>query len=142
LKTAMSWAKSLIVSEARLKILVIEDDSVYAEFVATTLQAAGHEITLAETGAAARAQAKSVRPDAVILDLGLPDESGFDTARALRAGILPERSIIILLTASMYPDRDAADAIGIDFVLSKPVEAEVVSGMIDLVRARREKRIR
>lgn len=133
---------SEVVAEEQLRILVIEDDPVYAEFVATTLQAAGHAIALAGTGTAAREQAKAVRPDAVILDLGLPDESGYDTARALRAGILPERSIIILLTATMYPDRDAAEAVGIDIVLSKPVEAAVVTGMIDLVRARRQKRFR
>ncbi len=132
----------MAVAEQHLEILVVEDDGVYAEFVATTLTSAGHAITVAGTGAAARQRAVELRPDAVILDLGLPDESGYDTARALRGGLLPERSIIILLTASMHPDRDAAQAVGIDFVLSKPVEAAVVAGMIDLVRTLRRRRLR
>ena len=126
----------------RLKILVVEDDRVYSEFIAQTLREAGHDITLAVDGASAREQARATNPDAVILDLGLPDESGFETARALRAGILGTASIIVLLTANLFPDRDAAEALGIDIVLSKPVQPAVVVGIIDLVHARRGNRRR
>jgi DNA-binding response OmpR family regulator len=130
------------VVEDRLKILVVEDDRVYSEFIAETLREAGHEITLAGDGASAREQARATNPDAVILDLGLPDESGFQTARALRAGILGTASIIVLLTANMFPDRDTAEALGIDIVLSKPVQPSVVVGIVDLVHARRAARRR
>ncbi|HEY1553195.1 MAG TPA: response regulator [Kofleriaceae bacterium] len=125
---------------APLKILVVEDDRVYAEFVVATLRGAGHELAHVETGAAAREQVGAMQPDAVVLDLTLPDESGFDIARALRGGLLSDGSVIILLTASMFPDRDTAEAIGIDIVLSKPVTAELVIGIIDLVHARRQRR--
>ena len=125
---------------APLKILVVEDDRIYAEFVLSTLRSAGHELAHAETGGAAREHATAMRPDAVVLDLTLPDESGFDVARALRGGLLPDGSVIILLTASMFPDRDTAEAIGIDIVLSKPVTAELVTGIVDLVHARRQRR--
>jgi DNA-binding response OmpR family regulator len=128
--------------EDRLKILVVEDDRVYSEFIADTLRAAGHQITLAADGATAREQARAAQPDAVILDLGPPDESGFDTARALRGGILGAASIIVLLTADRFPDRDTADALGIDIVLSKPVQPSVVAGIVDLVHARRRDRNR
>ena len=121
----------------RLNILVIEDDHVYASFVANTLREAGHDVVVASSGAAGREEAQKRPPDAVILDLGLPDESGYDLARALRRGILPSTSVILLLTANLYPERDRADAVGIDVVLSKPVEPDVVRGMIDLVRTRR-----
>jgi len=123
----------------RLNILVIEDDHVYASFVANTLREAGHDVVVASSGAAGREEAQKRPPDAVILDLGLPDESGYDLARALRRGILPSTSVILLLTANLYPERDRADAVGIDVVLSKPVEPDVVRGMIDLVRTRRMK---
>lgn len=126
----------------RLHILVIEDDRVYAEFVGTTLREAGHNVVVASSGTAARDEARKTVPDAVILDLGLPDESGYDVARALRRDLLPDTSVIILLTADLFPQRDLADAVGIDVVLSKPVEPALVRGMIDHVRARRTRRLR
>ena len=128
--------------EEKLDILVVEDDHVYAGFVANTLREAGHSVAIAQTGAAAREQARARPPHAVILDLMLPDANGYDVARGLREGILHEDAIIILLTANLYPERDLADSVGIDVVLSKPVEAELVLGMVDLVRARRGRRLR
>ncbi|KAB2902069.1 MAG: response regulator [Kofleriaceae bacterium] len=127
--------------DERLTILVIEDDPVYAEFVADTLRASGHTVSVAVTGAAARELARRVRVDAVMLDLGLPDESGYELARALRHQHLPASAIIILLTASLYPQRDLADAVGIDMVLTKPVEAAVVGGIVDLIRSRRRSKL-
>lgn len=127
--------------EDSLHILVVEDDPVYAHFVASTLRAAGHDISIAFNGAQAREQARTGKPDAVILDLGLPDESGYDTARALRRGLVDDAAVIILLTANQYPERDTAEAVGIDMVLSKPVEPSLVSGMVDHVRQRRQRRL-
>ena len=124
-----------------LSILVVEDDPVYAEFVASTLRAAGHDISIAYDGAAAREQARKERPHAVILDLGLPDESGYDTARSLRNGVLDEAAVIILLTANPSPELDTAEAVGIDIVLGKPIEPALVSAMIDHVRQRRQRRL-
>jgi DNA-binding response OmpR family regulator len=124
----------------RLKILVVEDDPVYASFITEALRAAGHDVTLAMDGATARAQNVAAL-DAVVLDLRLPDESGYDIARALRLS-LPSRSVIVLLTAELNPQRDAAQAIGIDIVLTKPIEEELVTRIIDHVRTQRERRLR
>jgi two-component system, OmpR family, response regulator len=124
-----------------LRILVVEDDPVYADFLARTLVEAGHDLTIAKSGAEARELARIVRPDAVLLDLGLPDEDGLDVGRALRNGLLPASSVIIVLTANMFPPREQADGIGVDMVLSKPVQAPLVIGMIDLVHARRKKKL-
>jgi DNA-binding response OmpR family regulator len=125
----------------RLEILVVEDDPVYAEFVASTLRTAGHGVEIAGDGAHARAFAGAGGIDAVVLDLTLPDESGYDIARALRRGLLAPHAVIILLTANMYPELDKAEAVGIDLVLSKPIEPALVIGMIDHVHARRRKRL-
>jgi DNA-binding response OmpR family regulator len=127
--------------EDRLEILVVEDDPVYAEFVASTLREAGHAVTVAPDGASARTHVRTSKVDAVILDLTLPDESGYDIARALRGGLLADQAVIILLTANMFPELDKADAVGIDVVLSKPVEPALVAGMVDHVHARRRKRL-
>jgi DNA-binding response OmpR family regulator len=126
--------------DEHLEILVIEDDPVYAEFVAGTLREAGHAVHDVASGAAARERVTATKPDAVILDLVLPDESGYDTAKALRL-VLPPTSVIILLTADLYPQRDLADDVGIDIVLTKPVEPALVIGMVELVRTRRRRKL-
>jgi DNA-binding response OmpR family regulator len=124
--------------DERLRILVVEDDPVYAEFITMVLRGAGHEVAEATTGAAARGHVVAHTPDAVILDLGLPDESGYELARALRARLAG--AVIILLTADLFPHLDRAESVGIDIVLSKPVEADLVTGMIDHIRARRQRK--
>jgi DNA-binding response OmpR family regulator len=125
----------------RLEILVVEDDPVYAEFVASTLREAGHGTTIAGDGTAAREQVRNLRPHAVILDLSLPDESGYEVARKLRRDGLDDDAVIILLTAHPSPELDRAEGVGIDIVLAKPVEPALVRGMIDHVRARRKRRL-
>jgi DNA-binding response OmpR family regulator len=130
----------LNVVEDRLEILVIEDDPVYAEFVAGTLRNAGHHVHHVTSAGAARTYVASAKPHAVILDLMLPDANGYDLARSLRVD-LPSTAVIILLTADLHPERDLADAVGIDIVLTKPVEPALVNGMIELVRTRRRRKL-
>jgi DNA-binding response OmpR family regulator len=125
----------------RLKILVVEDDPIYADFVRTNLQEQGHIVETTDSGAGARARAATLLPDAVILDLRLPDESGYDVARALRGGILPASAVIVLLTASAYPELDTADAVGIDIVITKPIERELVANMVRFVHERRRRKL-
>lgn len=122
-----------------LQILVVEDDTVYAEFIATTLRDAGHAVEIAPTGADACALAPTMRPHAVVMDLQLPDTTGYDLARDLRRDFLDASSIVILLTANLYPQHDVASAVGIDMVLTKPVEPALVIGMVELIRVRRRR---
>jgi DNA-binding response OmpR family regulator len=126
--------------EEPLAILVVEDDPVYADFIAGALRDAGHDVDIVATGAKAREKAAAIKPDAVMLDLALPDEDGYDLALALRKQ-LPPASIIIVLTANLHPQRDLADAVGIDMVLTKPVEPVLVIGIVDLVRERRQRKL-
>jgi DNA-binding response OmpR family regulator len=122
-----------------LTILVVEDDPIYADFLSRTLRDCGHDVDHVTSGAAAERHCAGQRPDVVMLDLRLPDRSGYDIALALRK-LLSPTSIIIVLTAELHPERDRADAVGIDMVLTKPIEARLVAGMIELVRARRQRR--
>lgn len=129
-----------LMGDEQLSILVVEDDPIYADFVLGTLRDAGHDVDHATTGAGALAKMGQLPHDAVILDLGLPDTSGYDLARALRAK-LPATTVIIVLTASLHPELDRADAVGIDLVLSKPIDVKLVTGMVDHVRDRRKRRL-
>jgi DNA-binding response OmpR family regulator len=124
----------------RLRILVVEDDPIYASFLAETLRNAGHDVVIAKDGASGRALI-GAEPDAVVLDLKLPDEDGYSIARTMRRE-LPATSVIILLTAQLHPAQDMAAAVGIDLVLTKPVEEAPVVEIVRFVHARRERTLK
>ena len=85
----------------------------------------GYECQSAGSGSEALKQADAFEPDVVLLDLGLPDVSGYEVARELRrrAGRRPLH--IAAVTGSYHPDKDRArtHAAGFDQHLVKPTDA-------------------
>ena len=67
------------------KILMVEDDAALANAVLVTLRARGYDVKVATTASAAIKLASEWHPQALLLDLGLPDMSGLDVLRALRS---------------------------------------------------------
>jgi CheY-like chemotaxis protein len=88
------------------RVLVVDDNAKVVELVATVLEAEGFRVTRAYGGAEAIAAARGSRPDLVILDLMMPEVSGFEVARALRESEHTARIPILVLTAK---DLTAAD---------------------------------
>jgi len=123
-----------------LKILVIEDDPDLGGLVVDMLRQDGHQVALAVDGATAVTLAQSTPPDAVLLDLSLPDILGYDLALRLRDGILSDAATIIMVTGQETVELDRANAVGIDIVLHKPIEAQLLSRLIEFVRTRRRRR--
>ena len=68
----------------RQRVLVVDDEPQILRALRTSLRAAGYEVETAETAETALAEAAMRPPDAVILDLVLPDGSGTDVCRELR----------------------------------------------------------
>ncbi|OYZ67606.1 MAG: DNA-binding response regulator, partial [Rhizobiales bacterium 24-66-13] len=66
------------------KILVVDDEPAIHRFLAPALMAAGYEVAAAEDGGRALREIATHPPDAVVLDLGLPDMDGKDVIRRLR----------------------------------------------------------
>jgi len=115
-------------------VLVIEDDPDLRRVLKQGLGDEGFDVRLAHTGSEALTLADSMRPDLVVLDIGLPDSDGRDICQALRSrGIA---SPVLFLTASdAASDRLLGFGAGGDDYLTKPFEfAELVARLRALAR--------
>jgi len=99
-------------------ILIIEDEPPMRRFLRATLRAQGYQAVEAGSAREGLAQAAGRNPDVILLDLGLPDADGLDTARALRE--LSRAPIIVLSARGREYDKVAALDRGADDYLTKP----------------------
>ena len=115
-----------------LRVLVVDDNEDIADLMFVALGAAGYEVTLARDGEGALEAAASVRPDAVVLDLGLPGLDGFEVARRLRADPTQEGVLIIALSGyGQASDRQRSEEAGVDQHLVKPVDFKALQAALD-----------
>nr|HET7859051.1 PAS domain S-box protein [Caldimonas sp.] len=112
-------------------VLVVDDNRDVAESLVELLEANGCEVHVAFSGREAIDVAASTPLTAVLLDVGLPDMSGYDVARRLRS--LPSMQGVRIIATTGYGlkrDRDASAAAGIDAHLVKPIDHEEVLRLI------------
>jgi two-component system response regulator MprA len=106
-----------------MRLLVVDDDRALREVLRRALQLAGYEIELAAGGATALAQIAASPPDAVVLDIGLPDLDGLEVCRLLRAE--GNRLPVLMLTArDAVADRIEGLDAGADDYLVKPFDID------------------
>jgi two-component system CheB/CheR fusion protein len=120
-------AKQTMHSEgSRARRILIADDNVdAAETIAMVLEMGGHDVHLAQSGARALELANSVRPDVAILDIGMPDLSGYDVAKQIRRETWGAHMILIALTGwGQETDKRLAHAAGFDHHCTKPVDPD------------------
>ena len=114
-----------------MRVLVVDDYPGAAEISCMLLEILGHEARHVLTGRDALACAAQFFPDVVILDIGLPDISGYDVARALRESPQGKDVYIAALTGWGQPeDRGRAVAAGIDQHFTKPASADKLRLML------------
>ena len=112
-----------------MHLLVVEDDPRLADLIARLMAGERHLVDIASSGAAALEMASAEGIDAIGLDVGLPDMSGFDVARRLRAG--RNRTPILMLTArDAVADRVTGLDAGADDYLMKPFAFEELSARL------------
>ena len=108
-----------------IRILVVDDEAVLAEMVSLALRYEGWTIGTAPDGASAVATARELRPDAVVLDVMLPDMSGLDVLRTLREHS-PGLPVLLLTAKDAVEDRIAGLTAGGDDYVTKPFSIEEV----------------
>jgi two-component system response regulator MprA len=106
-----------------MRLLVVDDDRALRDVLRRALTLAGYDVRLAESGASALAEVAGSAPDAVVLDVGLPDIVGLEVCRLLRRE--GNRIPVLMLTArATVSDRiDGLDA-GADDYLVKPFDVD------------------
>jgi CheY-like chemotaxis protein len=110
------------------KILIVDDDPELLQIARLALsERGGHETVLCADGSEGLARALADPPDVAILDVMMPDVTGYDICRKLRANPATASMPIIILTARAQPvDRQAAAEAGADDCVFKPVSMSEV----------------
>lgn len=116
------------------RILVVEDDPSAARMVQLTLESSGYQAETVSSGGSALTYAAEHRPDLVVLDLRLPDMTGYEVARELRRIYHPWDVPILMLTAMDRPiDELRGFAHGADAYLTKPYESSDLLRIVALL---------
>ena len=115
----------------RMKVVIADDNQDAAEALCLVLELAGHEVRIAHSGQAALSLAELFRPDTMVLDIGMPDLTGYEVAQRLRQELWAQTIQLIAVTG-WGQDRDRRRALesGFDEHLSKPVAPEVLEELI------------
>ncbi|MBK4736917.1 hybrid sensor histidine kinase/response regulator [Noviherbaspirillum pedocola] len=132
---AGSAPKSAAASRSARRILVVDDNRDAVDSLAMMLKLSGNDVEVAYEGESALRIAQSFRPDAVVLDIGLPGMDGYEVARRLRR--LPETAGALVVAVTGYgqkEDRERAHAAGFDHHLVKPIEADMLLSLLSLSR--------
>jgi len=117
---------------SRLRMLVVDDNGDSADSLALLLSLAGHETHVAHTGPEALDRADALRPDAVLLDLGLPGLNGYEVCRRLRAVAWAREIPILAITGwGQADDRQRSKEAGFDGHLVKPVVFGELTALLD-----------
>ena len=116
----------------RHRLLVVDDNKDAAESMSMLLEMWGHDVAFAYDGPSALETAQQWRPQAVLLDIGLPGMDGYEVAARLRE--LPQAKGAVLIAITGYgqeDDRVRSRQVGIDHHLIKPVAPDALRNLID-----------
>jgi PAS domain S-box-containing protein len=115
----------------RCKVLVADDNGDAAQTLALILKMSGYDVHLAISGHEALAVARRERPDAMFLDIGMPDMSGYEVAGSVRREDWGEGALLVAVTGWGQPsDKEQARAAGFNHHLTKPVDLEQVEQLL------------
>lgn len=120
-----------------MRILIVDDHLDTAEAFRTFLDAHGHSTLAVGSGAEAIACISTFEPQVVILDIDLPDMSGYEVIRAIRERADSGQIHVIAATGSGTPqDRVRAAAAGFDQYQLKPFDAQTLAAVVAVASER------
>jgi signal transduction histidine kinase/ActR/RegA family two-component response regulator len=131
-------APAVDASTGARRILLVEDIEDARNMMYAMLMLEGHNVRVAADGAAALHEARTWKPDVVLLDIGLPDMTGYEVARQMRKSELDGSVKLVAMTGyGQAEDKRRAHEAGFDLHLTKPVPPEVLrNALSELFRER------
>jgi PAS domain S-box-containing protein len=114
------------------RVLVVDDNTDAAESLAVLLRLSGHEAQVANDGFAALKVAHAMRPDLILLDIGMPGMDGYEVARRLRQDAAFHNVKLVALTGwGQEEDRRRSKSAGFDAHYVKPIDPDVLEQLLD-----------
>jgi len=126
-------------SPAGLRVLVVDDNRDVADSTASVMRMNGCDVHVAYDGKAAIESVQRLKPDAVLLDIGLPMFDGYLVAEHIRAQ--PDNEGTMLVAVSGYgqeQDRARSKSVGFDYHVVKPIDPAALASLIGSLRLLRE----
>jgi CheY-like chemotaxis protein len=118
------------------RILVIDDDASLLQMMSLMLKRAGHAAILANDGLEGLDLARKMQPDMAIVDVMMPDMSGYEVCRILREDAQTMEIPLLILTALSQPEqREWAEDAGADDFVTKPVTRDDLVKHVDALLA-------
>lgn len=122
-------------------ILIVEDERDLADLLEYNLRGNGYRTVMAHTGPDAMAKARALGPDLILLDLMIPEISGTEVARQVRADKAISHTPIIMLTAKADEvDQIVGLTVGADDYVTKPFSMKVLLARVEAVFRRGDRR--
>jgi two-component system CheB/CheR fusion protein len=114
------------------KILLVDDNVAAAQTMAMLLGMNGYEVVVADNGASALREFERMRPDIVLLDIGLPDINGHEVAKRMRACSGSVAPVLVAVTGWEREDMHSGcgDCTEFDFFLTKPINFDDLDGIL------------
>ena len=112
-------------------VLIVEDNPDNMKLIRTVLALRGHTIVGLPGGDGLLEAMRTARPDAILLDIQLPGEDGFQLLARLRTSGETLPPVIALTAHAMAGDRERALAAGFDGYLTKPIEVSTFGGTVE-----------
>ena len=112
-----------------IRVLAVDDESSLTELLGMALRYEGWEVTAAASGSAAVKAAREIKPDAIVLDIMLPDFDGLEVMRRIRAD-QPDVPVIFLTAKDAVDDRIAGLTAGGNDYMTKPFSLEELAARL------------
>jgi CheY-like chemotaxis protein len=116
----------------RRRVLVVDDNVDAADMMAILLEVRGHEVRTAYDGRSAISETEVFRPDALLLDLGLPDLDGVMVCKAIKSQPWGKETVVVALSGwGQEEDKRRTAEAGFDAHLTKPARIEQVTALLE-----------
>ena len=112
---------------ANERLLIVDDEKDFVDMLAERLEAKGFDVIESFDGKEGLEKARSEEPDLIILDIIMPEMSGYDVCRKLKLDDKLKKTPIVMLTAKFEPnDINFGKEMGADAYLTKPLELDLL----------------